>query len=34
MDPELALETIRMFGEEVIPLCREPAEPSTELAET
>jgi alkanesulfonate monooxygenase SsuD/methylene tetrahydromethanopterin reductase-like flavin-dependent oxidoreductase (luciferase family) len=26
MDPELALETIRMFGEEVIPLCRETAE--------
>jgi len=26
MDPQLALETIRMFGEEVIPLCREPAE--------
>jgi alkanesulfonate monooxygenase SsuD/methylene tetrahydromethanopterin reductase-like flavin-dependent oxidoreductase (luciferase family) len=22
MDPELALETIRMFGEEVIPVCR------------
>ncbi len=22
MDPELALETIRMFGEQVIPLCR------------
>jgi alkanesulfonate monooxygenase SsuD/methylene tetrahydromethanopterin reductase-like flavin-dependent oxidoreductase (luciferase family) len=26
MDPELALETIRLFGEEVIPLCRQPAE--------
>ena len=22
MDPELALETIRLFGQEVIPLCR------------
>jgi alkanesulfonate monooxygenase SsuD/methylene tetrahydromethanopterin reductase-like flavin-dependent oxidoreductase (luciferase family) len=26
MDPDLALETIRIFGEEVIPLCRRPAE--------
>jgi hypothetical protein len=26
MDPELALETIRLFGEEVIPLCRQPAQ--------
>jgi alkanesulfonate monooxygenase SsuD/methylene tetrahydromethanopterin reductase-like flavin-dependent oxidoreductase (luciferase family) len=26
MDPDLALETIRMFGHEVIPLCRRPAE--------
>jgi alkanesulfonate monooxygenase SsuD/methylene tetrahydromethanopterin reductase-like flavin-dependent oxidoreductase (luciferase family) len=24
MDPELALETIRLFGAEVIPLCRQP----------
>ena len=22
MDPELALDTIRLFGQEVIPLCR------------
>jgi alkanesulfonate monooxygenase SsuD/methylene tetrahydromethanopterin reductase-like flavin-dependent oxidoreductase (luciferase family) len=26
MNPELALETIRLFGEEVIPRCRQPAE--------
>jgi alkanesulfonate monooxygenase SsuD/methylene tetrahydromethanopterin reductase-like flavin-dependent oxidoreductase (luciferase family) len=32
MDPELALETIRLFGQEVIPLCRQPAEPVPGIA--
>ena len=32
MDPKRALETIRLFGEEVIPRCREHAETVPEVA--
>ena len=32
MDPELALETVRLFGEEVIPLCRAGAKTVHEVA--
>jgi alkanesulfonate monooxygenase SsuD/methylene tetrahydromethanopterin reductase-like flavin-dependent oxidoreductase (luciferase family) len=32
MDPELALETIRLFGEEVIPLCRQHLQTVPEVA--
>jgi hypothetical protein len=32
MDPELALETIRLFGEEVIPLFRQHAQTVREAA--
>jgi hypothetical protein len=32
MDPELALETIRVFGEKVIPLCRARTETVPEVA--
>src|SRR5262249_5710838 len=34
MDPQLALETIRLFGEEVIPLCRPTAQALAEVVAT